>query len=172
MLGDVDPRSTSMKIDDLIKLLSVVAWPVITIGIVSAFYFQLAALLSKLAESLSIKAIKVKLLGAEIEVTPDQADRALNEMMEEVAESLNGLSPSEIGLFDRVRESRGERTVKDLIPEFTRGSDSHNELRRLRDRKLIRPSEGGKWEAGKRPVVTRFAEIFLKLKNQGRRPDL
>jgi hypothetical protein len=172
MLGDVNLDPTSMKIDDLVKLLSVVAWPVITIGIVSVFYTQLAALLSKLADSLSIKGITVKLLGAEIEVTPDQADRALNEMMEEVAESMNGLSQSEIELFERVREARGERTIHDLIPEFTRESDSHNELRRLRDRKLIRPSEGGKWEGGKRPVVTRFAEIFWKLRNQGRRTDL
>jgi hypothetical protein len=161
-----------MKIDDLVKLLTVAAWPIITIGIVSVFYTQLAALLSKLADSLSIKGLKVKLFGAEIEVTPDQADRALNEMMGEVAESMNGLSQSEIELFERVREARGERTVRDLIPEFTRGSDSHNELRRLRDRKLIRPSEGGKWEAAKHPVVTRFAEIFLTLKNQGRRTGL
>src|ERR1700733_736010 len=102
MLGDVDLGLRSMKIDDLIKLLSVVMWPVITIGIVAAFYTQLAALLRKLADSLSIKKIKVKLLGAEVMVPPDQADRALNEMMEEVAESMNGLSRSEIELFERV----------------------------------------------------------------------
>jgi hypothetical protein len=132
------------------------------------FYTQLAALLSKLADSLSIKGLKLKLLGAEIELTPDQADRALNEMMAEVADSMNGLSQSEVQLFERVREARGERTVRDLMPEFARGSDSHDELRRLRDRKLIRPSEGGRWEGDKHPVVTRFAEIFLTLKNQGR----
>jgi hypothetical protein len=172
MLEDVVLAPLPMKLDDLVKLLSVAAWPTVTIGIVSVFYTQLAALLSKLADSLSIKTIKIKLLGAEIEVTPDQADHALNEMMEEAAESLNGLSQSEIRLFEKVREARGERTLQELIPEFTRNSDSHEELRRLRDRKLIRPNEGGKWELGKRPVVTRFAEIFLKLKDQSRRTNL
>jgi hypothetical protein len=157
-----------MSYKELAEILAAVAWPTTAITIVLVFRTRIAALLTKLEGSLSIKGIKLQLFGAGIELTPDQADRALNELMQEVVESTHDLSPSDIQLFERIHEVRGSLAVQELIPGFTRGSEEHKQLRRLRDLKLVRPSEGGKWEAIKHPVVTRFAEIFLKLKNEGR----
>ena len=39
---------------------------------------------------------------------------------------------------------------------------------RLLFQPVLRPSEGGKWDEAKHPVVTRFGEIFLKLEKEGR----
>jgi hypothetical protein len=149
---------------ELAEILAAVAWLATVIGIVWTFYSSVVAVLDKLKESLSIKGIKLKLLGAEIELTPDQADSALNEMIQNLAESTEDLSADDINLFERIHEARGLLTVEALIPGFTRDSEAHNQLRSLQDVKFIRPSEGGKWVATKHPITTRFGEIFLKLK--------
>jgi hypothetical protein len=78
------------------------------INIVWAFYRPVVAILAKLKESLSIKGIKLKLLGAEIELTADQADRALNEMIQNVNESTQDLSTADIDLFERIHEVGSE----------------------------------------------------------------
>jgi hypothetical protein len=148
---------------EVAEILAAVAWPVTVTGIAWAFYRPVVAVLEKLKESLLVKGIKLKLWGAEIELTPDQADRALNEMIQNVVESTQDLSVAERNLFERIHEVRDELTVEALVPGFTRESEAHNQLRRLQDVKLIRPIEGGKWTAVKHPVVTRFGEIFWKL---------
>ncbi|MBC7919682.1 MAG: hypothetical protein H7Z75_01185 [Ferruginibacter sp.] len=159
---------TPMTPKELAAILTALAWPVTSLAILFAFRTRVVALLKKLEESLSIKGIKLKLFGAEIELTPDQADRALNELMQEVVESTHHLSAADIQLFERIYEVRGSLTVQELISDFTRESGEHKQLRKLRDVKLVRPSEGGKWEGIKHPVVTHFAEIFLKLKHESR----
>jgi hypothetical protein len=168
---------TLMTYKELAEILSAVAWPATAGAIAYAFHKPVFALLQKLQESLSIKVIKLKLFGAEIELTPDQADRALNEILQEVGESTNDLSPPDIALLKRIYDAQGTLTVEQVFPGFTRKSPDHLErksspeleqLRKLREMKLLRPSEGGKWDEAKHPVVTRFGEIFLKLEKEGR----
>jgi len=164
-------RQIAMTYKELAEILAAIAWPITTIAIVFGFRVHVVSVLRKLEESMSfkgLKGIKLKLLGAEIKLTPDQADRALNEMMQDVVESMNELTATEIKLFERIHEVRGSLALEELISDFARGSAEHKQLRSLRALKLIRPSEGGKWEGIKHPVVTRFAEIFLKLKSEGR----
>jgi len=84
---------------ELAEILTAVVWPMAVIGIVWTFYRPVVAVLEKLKESLSIKGIKLKLLGAEIELTPDQADSALNEMIQNLAESTEDLSADDIKLL-------------------------------------------------------------------------
>jgi hypothetical protein len=155
---------THANIQELAEILTAVVWPMAVIGIVWTFYRPVVAVLEKLKESLSIKGIKLKLLGAEIELTPDQADSALNEMIQNLAESTEDLSTDDIKLFEKIHEAGGALTVEALIPGFSRESEAHNQLRRLQDVKFIRPNEGGKWAAAKHPITSRFGEIFLKLK--------
>jgi hypothetical protein len=168
---------TLMTYRELAEILSAVAWPATVGAIAYAFHKPLFALLQKLQESLSIKVVKLKLFGAEIELTPNEADRALNEILQEVGESTNELSPVDIELLKRIYEAQGTLTIEQVFPGFTRRSQDDPErkssgeleqLRKLRDMKLLRPSEGGKWNVAKHPVVTRFGEIFLKLEKQGR----
>src|SRR5579864_7120221 len=99
---------------ELADILAAVAWPVTVIAVIVAFRVHVVGLLRKLEESVSIKGIKVKLFGAEIELTPDQADRALNEMMQEVVESTHDLSGSDIQLFERIHDVRGSLTLQEL----------------------------------------------------------
>lgn len=150
---------------ELADILAATTWPATVLVICLVFRRHLVALL----QALTIKTIKLKLLGAEIELTAEQADRALNELIQEVVESARGLSESELQLFEKIHEVHGSVTLQELVPGFTRKSEAHEQLRRLRSMKLIRPNEGGRWETNKHPITTRFAEIFIKLRNEGHR---
>ena len=84
--------------------------------------------------------------------------------MQELEDPENKLESTDKALFQRIISASGKLTVQDYFSKaFARGSDEHNQLRNLRDRKLVRPAEGGRWEAGKHPVVTRFGELVLQV---------
>lgn len=108
--------------------------------------------------------IKLKVFGAEIELTPEQAKSALDELLKDIVESINELSTVEIKLFNNIMISDGRQSVRDILPGFARDNEEHRQLRVLRDRKLIRPFEGGRWDATKHPVITRFGNLIYRLK--------
>lgn len=84
-------------------------------------------------------------------------------MLQEIVEAMNELSPDEVVLFQKINAGDSRLSVSDLFPDFKRNSDQHEQLRKLRDRKLIRPIEGGNWQPPKHPIVTRFGRLVLQL---------
>jgi hypothetical protein len=141
------------------------AWPVTVIGFFVVFYRPVRLLLDRLAATLTVKTVKLKAFGAEVELTPEQAKRALDELLQDIAESTNELSSEESALFNRIMASAGRDTVGQLLPNFQRDTSGHQHLRKLRDRKLIRPFEGGRWQPEKHPVVSRFGQLVYDLRS-------
>jgi hypothetical protein len=144
------------------------AWPLIAVLFLVAFFKPVWALLDRLASTLTVKVVKLKAFGAEVELTPEQAKRALDELLQEIADSTNELTPDEATLFARIIQAEGRTIVADLFSGFARDSEAHRQLRRLRDRKLIRPFEGGNWQPGKHPVASRFGQLVYELKTGGK----
>jgi hypothetical protein len=150
---------------------SAIAWPLVAVAFVAAFYKPVRAVLERLAATLTIKTVKIKAFGAELELTPEQAKQALNELLQDIADVTNELTPEESALFEKTLHADGRFTVANLCPGFVRDSKEHQQLRKLRDHKLIRPFEGDRWQAGKHPVPTRFGQMVYNLKNAQRNPS-
>jgi hypothetical protein len=85
--------------------------------------------------------------------------------LQEIADSTNELSPEESRLFEKILASGGRERIDQLLPNFRRDTPEHQGLRKLRDRKLVRPFEGGRWQPDKHPVVTRFGQLVHDLHN-------
>jgi hypothetical protein len=123
--------------------------------------------LNRLATILTLKAVKLKLFGAEVELTPDVAERAWEKFLLAIADVTNGLSAQEMNLIERIRASGGQETVEQIFPNFSRDMPEQLEqLRNLRDRLLVRPREGSSWKAWKHPVLTRFGETAYDISKQ------
>lgn len=131
--------------------------------VVLYFRAPVRSLLNRLADSLKVTSIKFELFGAKAELTPEAAKGTLDEMLQEIVEPMNELSPDEVDLFLRIDTADGRLTVVDLIPDFEPESARHAQRRRLCDRKWIRPVEGGQWQPQKHPIVTRFGHLARKL---------
>ena len=154
-----------MNPKEFAEIAGALAWPLTFIAFVAVFYKQVHSLLHRLAETLTVKSIKLKAFGAEVELTPEQARRALDELLQDIAESTNELSADDSALFERIVASAGRETVRQLLPTFQRDMPDHLRLRKLRDRKLIRPFEGGNWQPEKHPVVSRFGQLVYDLRS-------
>jgi hypothetical protein len=152
-----------MEIKDIAAILTSVAWPITLLVVVFYFRGPLRSLVTRVADSLKVKAMKFKIFGIEIELAPEEAKEVIDEMLQEIVEAMNELSSEEIDLFRTVHRAEGRLAVRDLFPNFNRGDELHTQLRRLRDRKLVRPIEGGRWQAEKHPVVTRFGRLVQGL---------
>jgi hypothetical protein len=148
---------------DIAAILGAVAWPIVVMVTVLLLLPHIRSLLYQLANSLKIKVLKFKLFGAEAELTVEEAKGVLDEMLQEIVDAVNEVSAAEASLFDRIATSDEGRTVQDLLPNFERGNEEHKKLQKLRDRKLIRPAEGGKWQGYKHPIVTRFGRLVWSL---------
>ena len=153
-----------MTAKDFAEVARAVAWPGIFLAFVAVFYRPVRILLERLAETLTVKTVKLKAFGAEIELTAEQAKRALDELLQDIAESTNELSRDDSILFERIVGAGGRETVRRLLPGFQRDTEEHQRLRKLRDRKLIRPFEGGNWQGEKHPVVSRFGQLVHDLR--------
>jgi hypothetical protein len=57
-------------------------------------------------------------------------------------------------------QESGSLTVRDVFPVFTRESESHKSLRRLRAAQFIRPAESGRWNPDERIEVKPFARLM------------
>jgi hypothetical protein len=153
--------STATDIAEITKSL---AWPDITAGFIVAFHRPIRTLLDRLAATLTIKVVKIKVFGTEIELTPEQAEGALDELLQEIVDSTNTASSDELLLFQRILSSAGSQTVGDIFKGFKRNTPAHEQLRKLRSCKLIRPREGDGWEIYKHPIVTRVGKLVSDLR--------
>ena len=141
----------------------------VVLAIVLYLREPLHLLVTRAAESLKVKALRFKLFGLESELTVEEAKGTLDEMLQEIFEATNELSPGEVALFQAINRAEGRLSVVELVPGlkgFRRGDEAHTQLRRLRDRKLIRPFEGGNWQSEKHPIVTRFGKLVQSLRPQ------
>lgn len=59
-----------MLAEDFAKVVTPLAWPVASLLIAAIFYRPVCAVLKRLAETLTFRTIKVKVLGVEAELTP------------------------------------------------------------------------------------------------------
>ena len=148
------------------QIAKAVAWPLTAIVFLIVLHKPLRAVLERLATTLSLKNVKLKAFGAEVELTPEQAQTALDELLQEIVDPVNELAGEDYMLFERILRAGGRATVADLIPGFTRASPQHQQLQRLRDHQLIRPFEGSKWQPEKHPIATRFGELVHELKKR------
>jgi protein-tyrosine-phosphatase len=156
-----------MSADDIAKVATPLAWPVVTLLLAGFFYKPISALLKRLAETLTFKSVEVKALGVAAELTPEYARTVLHELLDDITATSNQLTPEEVSLFDRILSSAGTKALHDLIPNFTRDSVEHQRLRNLRDQKLILPAERGQWRLEKHPVVTPYGHLVSKLRTSG-----
>ena len=157
-----------MTATEFAKIAEAVAWPSITFFAIVLFYSSITKLLNGLATSLKFKSIKVKAFGVEAELTPQEVKAAVEELLKEISDPTNELTEGEVQLLDQIAAADGRRSVIELAPAFVRGNDVHDYLRRLRDRHLVRPLEGGRWLPGKHPVLTRFGRLVLDLRSGSR----
>ncbi len=153
---------------DFSEIATALAWPITAVAFLALFYKPIRALLDRLAATLTVKTVKLKAFGAEIELTPEEAKRTLDELLQEIADSTNELSPEELLLFQRIEASAGQDTVAQLLPDFRRDTVEHQRLRKLRDRKLVRPFESGRWQPEKHPIATRFGKLVYDLRSSAR----
>jgi len=154
---------TALSARNVARILSAVAWPTTVMVALLLFFTPIRSLLNQLANSLKIKVLKFKLFGAEAELSVEEAQGVLDEMLQEIVDAMNEVTEAESKLFKDIAASEGDRTVLDFLPHFERENIHHVKLKTLRDRQLIRPVEGGKWQKDKHPVVTRFGRLVQSL---------
>jgi hypothetical protein len=142
-------------IKGIAAVLAAVVWPFTILVIVLYFRQPLHLLLTRAAESLKIKVLRFKLFGFESELTIEEVKGALDEMLQEIVEAMNELSPGDVALFEAIDSAEGRLSLDQLVTGFQRG-----------DRKLIRPLEGGNWQSQKHPIVTRFGKLVQALRPQ------
>ena len=148
-----------MTPEEITDVLNVVIWPMTVWATVLALWRPIRRLLNRLAETLTPKNVKLKLLGVEVDLTPAEVKVALEEVLHDIARSTSELTQAEQTLFEQVRLSGGKKSVKDIFPSFARGSEQHSALQKLRRLNLILPIEGSYWTAEKHPVITEFGRI-------------
>jgi hypothetical protein len=156
-----------MGYKDAAEILKAIAWPVTVAAL--AIWFR--APLVHLCESFAVKTVKLKVLGVEVELAPELVEASVRDLLRAIVASTDGLTQTEIDLFEAIQAADGLRTVKEILPGFTHDDDNDElkRLRLLRDRTLIRPLEGDRWQASKHPVLTHFGDALFRLRPQMQR---
>ncbi|MFO0433431.1 MAG: hypothetical protein ACK50G_03000 [bacterium] len=157
-----------MTATEFATIAEALAWPAVAFVALVLFYPSVAKLIYGLATSLRIKSIKVMAFGIEAELSPQEVKATFDELLQEISDPTNELKSEELLLLDKIAASEGRRSVIELVPSFERGDNTLDQLRRLRDRHLIRPAEGSRWLPEKHPVLTRFGRLVLDLRERTR----
>ena len=105
---------------DIVRLVKAVVWPITAVGIVFWLRNPLKALLSRLSEALTIKSIKLKMFGSEVELSVEKVEGIRNDLIKEIYEPTIKLSTSFAGLFQVILSAGGQKTVEQIFPGFTR----------------------------------------------------
>lgn len=162
-----------MTIDQFTKVAEALAWPLVALAAIIAFAPVLWRLLDALSSSLKLRNVKVKAMGVEVELTPEEAKSAVADLLQEIADSTSDLDDKEIALFDTIVDLSGTKTVREMAPEFARSAPQaenpvHKRLGRLRDRQLVRPLAGGAWREHSHPVPTGFGRLVHRIRSRQR----
>lgn len=157
-----------MDAKSIAAIITSLAWPLTMLVLVFSFRRILTQLLSRMVDAFVIKTLKLKIFSAEIELTQSEAKNTLDQLFIDIEESTGELSDAEVTLLKAIKYANGRSTVERLLPDFVHeeSNESLRQLRVLRDRKLIRPFEGGPWRSYKFPVITRFGEIVWGIREK------
>lgn len=142
------------QVANLLHAFDILAWPLTVLIVAFAFRSPVAQVVA------GLRSVSIKADGKELQLTLKEASLTLSSL---ASETTDGLHDEHFALFHAIREGSGSRKVKYFFPDFERGTPQHGLLQSLRDRKLIRPAERGKWRKDKHPVITNFAQIILRL---------
>jgi hypothetical protein len=159
----VEPTSSISGWQMMNNIVVASVWPIALVIIAVLFRKIIISVLER------AKNFTFEILGSKINVTLDELESSLKQLMEEVTAGLDDLKEEHYKLFKEIRQSNGAESIQEIINrlfkvDFTRNSSQHKFLRELRGMKLIRPSEGGKWERAKHPVATQFARLVIRAK--------
>lgn len=138
--------------------LSAFLWPIALAFVAWLFRREFSALLAR------VKEVSFKLLGQEVSMSAEKASDVLEEITKDMVSDLDA---DHWRTFEKIKLSNGSNTVNDIFPGFKRHTRDHEILGELRQRTLVRPLEGGSWQANKHPVLTRLAAVIARTK-----PDL
>jgi hypothetical protein len=108
----------------------------------------------------------------ESELQLDLGTVSMSCTIDEVATTLAALLGEMRGVIPRLREDErdvlrqimsrdsGALTVADVFPEFSRESEGHKTLRRLRAAQFVRPANTGRWDPNEPIEVKLFARLM------------
>jgi hypothetical protein len=101
--------------------------------------------------------LNLGVVTAEFEI--DRLEGVLGDILREMRTITGALNTADREMLRHLMSRpSGSLKVIDIYPNFTRESDEHTALRRLREAQFIRPLGNGNWQAGK----------FIEIKSFGR----
>ena len=144
-----------------VDLINGIAWPVAAIIIAYALRSVLRKLFAR------TKGFTLKLLGVDVVLTADQAEDVLQDIFADIIEEAKILTTEKRQLVMAIKEARGKKKLEEIFKQlykrsFVRGMPEHERLRDLRNSQIIRPSEGGRWQPDKHPIVHPMTQALLK----------
>ncbi len=154
----------AMTFHEFTALASVLVWPLTFLILGGVLVGSVRNLLNRLAVGVTLRRIKIKAHGVELELTREQACDVLEEELRGLLVALDQLPAEEKQLFESIRTTRGFATVKQLLPEFHQDNECHQLLLNLSAKNLIKPVEGGSWHSEKHPEVSKLGELSSELR--------
>jgi len=101
--------------------------------------------------------VQIDLATTTINCTIEEIEATFSWLLVEMHAALPRLRPDERAVLRRIMTNvSGSLTVSDVFPEFTRESEGHKTLRRLRAGQFIRPAKTGRWEPNERIELKPF----------------
>lgn len=144
-----------------IDLAKGLAWPITLAWLLLAFRAPLTAVLERSRQT------TIKVAGAEISMSASEAGEALADFFTEVEVLLSEhLTLEQKDLFVRIGRQPHTPQVRDILPDFSRETTSHEALRALKKASFVRPIGGGQWSATRHIEVTTLGRLVLKHKRE------
>ena len=112
--------------------------------------------------------VTLNLGGAAMDCTADDLAEALAGHLREIRSVVRLLRPDErVALRAIMSRPGGTLRVADVFHDFSRESEAHKTLRRLRAAQFIRPAETGRWDPDERIEVKPFARLLWDRLGEG-----
>jgi hypothetical protein len=132
------------------------AWPITVLLIIVFFHSQIKEVMKRLTELIKkAKTLRVNFGSGSLEIGLEKSENMLGAMFGLV----QGMTQDERRLFQIILEQPPKGL--ELTGAFKRSSQYHKNLRWLRDRNLIQPTERGHWQPKKHARVTRIGHAIL-----------
>jgi hypothetical protein len=101
--------------------------------------------------------VQIDLGTTTINCTIEEIEATFAWLLVEMHAAIPRLRPDERAVLRRIMANEsGSLTVSDVFPKFTRESEGHKTLRRLRAGQFIRPAKTGRWEPNERIELKPF----------------
>lgn len=150
----------------VVETVKAIAWPLTVSILILTISSRFREPLSRLIDR--SKKTTLKFGSINIVLEHDEVDKILQQLLDETLQSTKNLTEEQKRLFKIVQSAAGSKDVNEINRlafnrDFVKNGVDHKCFRELRDRKLVRPQEGSSWQADKHPVVTRFADLILRI---------